>query len=1542
MLMNHKTCSLLVALLLFGIAQCLPYVTVCPPQWTTPPPPCDECNNCPPGSTGAGGPGDGGFGRESGMAMGGSDCSSCGGMPVWQVREAQVDYRLFDRPLAFTPAYGPSINLDLVYQTWQPTDAAYYPDNSLNPLFGPQWHSLWSSDLVIDGRAYWNYLGGRIVFEFDSDPNFSLPAYHDGSRVEIVTNGSSVVIGGRVYRSNGQVLEYLEGATSTQFLLSSVIDANGRSLTFSYDGYGRLDEITDATGGTTTFQYGDLDGDMDVSNDRVVTEINAPGNRTAYFAYDYFSGTSHPGWYLTNIIDTVGISSSFGYGYETVGIFGDYFPLETLTTPYGTTSFQYLDYPTNYYGLTLLITEPNGGQHLYLHGYSQWGLPDVPSSFDSGVIPTGLPLGTLDTSRAANNTFYWGPLQLAGIGNLDVHNWDWDEFKRARIRHWLGHYDDWDNHMHTSDTLSWEQSPSPDGTTEGQVTWYDYAGKDPYNPDLIGTGTQMPSVIARVLPDGDTWYQYFEYNSLGKVTKKVETYTQTDGNVGTRTNTYTYAGNGIDLVLHLGVHGEQVVSNYFGNSYHQVDASYDALNQETRYTYNADRQMTSMVRPSGLTTTNYYFVSGPSEGRLEQTIDIEINRVNSYTYVDDLVYSHTDERGLTVTNYWDGLQRLVGRVYPDGTSISNIYVALDITATKDRLGHWAYFSYNGIRQKNAEWDAHGVETGYGYCDCGALLSVTNAVSTPVEMLTSFGYDFQGNRLFTYYPDATETNWFDALGRNIVTGDAWGYRWFFYNNQGLLTVVSNIYGPESITVYDIDDHPLYVTDANGVTITNTYDDLHRLSTRTYPDGGVERFGYSARGLVAYTNQLDFVTRFVYDEASRKIAETNANNEVLLYTNNAAGDLLSLTDGENQTTRWGYDEYGRVTNKLDQASTEILRYAYDPNSRLTNRWSVAKGNTKYSYDAVGNLTLVNYPVSPDVTLQYDPLNRVTNMVDAVGTTKYAYAIGGQLWTEDGPWSNDTVTNIYTSRLRTGLRLQQPTGVWTNAFGYDAAKRLTSVTSPAGTFSHTLGATAPASALIKKLLLPNTSYITNTYDEVARMLSTTLKHSSHSTLNAHQYTYNDGHQRTQQTFPDSSTASYTYDSIGQLKVATSSTSGESVGYAYDGAWNLNRRTNYFGVSTFTPNSLNELTAVTDPSPTTINYTYDDNGNLTAEGEPPYPVYFSYDDENRLVAVQNEYYYQPQWRVEYSYDGMGRLRHRSSFYWDSYYEQWVEWDAARYLYDGWRVIQDRAGDNTPTVSYTRGTDLSGSLEGAGGIGGMLARSHGYSSGNWSTHNFYHADGNGNITYLVTSAQGLAASYRYDPYGSLLDEVDYVGNTYRFSSKLFDAETVLYYYGYRWYDANLQRWLNRDPLGDEAFWNSRVAVSEDLRYSSFTDPNLYLFVDNNPLTRVDGFGLLSTLPIPPETAPPPKRAPKRTPKTKPIVIRPLPLLLCIHRKVDPPRFEICKKTGEIDEPAWGKPGDPNYLPAFKICIYTCPKQGVARRYFPEGTSCEEFIIQPF
>ncbi|MCL4786803.1 MAG: hypothetical protein KJ070_08425, partial [Verrucomicrobia bacterium] len=153
-----------------------------------------------------------------------------------------------------------------------------------------------------------------------------------------------------------------------------------------------------------------------------------------------------------------------------------------------------------------------------------------------------------------------------------------------------------------------------------------------------------------------------------------------------------------------------------------------------------------------------------------------------------------------------------------------------------------------------------------------------------------------------------------------------------------------------------------------------------------------------------------------------------------------------------------------------------------------------------------------------------------------TTYAYTGGGQLWTEDCPFSNDTVTNSYTSRLRTGLAFQQPAGLWANGFWYDHAKRLTNVTSPAGTCSYTLVGQA---SRLSKLTLPNTSYITNHYNNVARLLFTKLNNSSHSTLNSHQYTYNSGNQRTKHTRPDNSHLTFSYDNLGQLTIVRATNS-------------------------------------------------------------------------------------------------------------------------------------------------------------------------------------------------------------------------------------------------------------------------------------------------------------------------------------------------------------------------------------------------------------------
>jgi RHS repeat-associated protein len=680
------------------------------------------------------------------------------------------------------------------------------------------------------------------------------------------------------------------------------------------------------------------------------------------------------------------------------------------------------------------------------------------------------------------------------------------------------------------------------------------------------------------------------------------------------------------------------------------------------------------------------------------------------------------------------------------------------------------------------------------------------------------------------------------------------------------------------VFDIEDRPIYITDANQVTVTNTYDLLGRLSSRTYPDSGTEGFTYSARGLVVYTNQLFMTNFYAYDPAGRKIVETNADGQILRYTNNAAGDLLSLTDGKAQLTQWNYDQYGRATNKLDQAGTVVLTYQYDAGSRLTNRWSAAKLNTRYKYDNAGNLTVIDYsggatPPTFNVTNSYDALNRLTNMVDGVGVTKYTYTSGGFLYTEDGPFAGDTVTNVYSNRLRVGLGLQQPTGAWTNGFAYDDAKRLTNVTSQAGSFGYAYDAVRLQ--LPAKLSLPNSSYITNVYDVNARLLSTMLNNSSGATLDAATYGYNTANQRTNFLNAAGTNVAFTYDDIGQLKIATSSVAAENRGYAYDAAWNLNDRTNNGVNTTFSVDVKNQLT-----SAGSTNFHYDANGNLTNRTPSSgFAVTNFYDVENRLVAVMtssNSGVGTIPIQTTFVYDGLGRLRQQ--IWWTNSAgggsgggspppptggtNTWFIVGGIEYIYDGNRVIQERDYNNNPLVSYTRGNDLSGTMQGAGGIGGLLARSDGYSSGNFSDHNFYHADGNGNITYLVNSSQALAASYRYDPFGNLISSSGSlaVSNTYRFSSKEFIPSVGLYYYLFRFYDPSLQRWLTRDPFGELGLMLVSGLKSPGLSPARLSDihgnEDLYEYDLNDPENNVDpvGFALVpgAGTPHPPNPHQPP------------------------------------------------------------------------------------------
>ena len=136
-------------------------------------------------------------------------------------------------------------------------------------------------------------------------------------------------------------------------------------------------------------------------------------------------------------------------------------------------------------------------------------------------------------------------------------------------------------------------------------------------------------------------------------------------------------------------------------------------------------------------------------------------------------------------------------------------------------------------------------------------------------------------------------------------------------------------------------------------------------------------------------------------------------------------------------------------------------------------------------------------------------------------------------------------------------------------------------------------------------------------------------------------------------------------------------------------------------------------------------------------------------------------------------------------------------------------------TTKYYWGKDLSGTLQGAGGVGGLL-----YETIDGVIYIPCY-DNNGNVTKYVDENGNIVASYTYDAFGVLIAKSGPLADVFRhrFSTKYYDAETGLYYYGYRFYHPALMRWLNRDPIEEDG------------------GLNLYGFCGNNGVVKYDKDG---------------------------------------------------------------------------------------------------------
>ena len=624
----------------------------------------------------------------------------------------------------------------------------------------------------------------------------------------------------------------------------------------------------------------------------------------------------------------------------------------------------------------------------------------------------------------------------------------------------------------------------------------------------------------------------------------------------------------------------------------------------------------------------------------------------------------------------------------------------------------------------------------------------------------------------------------------------------------------------------------VADGQTRTTMHEYDAMGRRMRTVLPDGGAVTFEYEPTGeLRSQAGTRTYPVRYEYDARGRL---------------NALATFRGATNATPDVTRWGYDpQRGWLTTKV-YADGSTNRYTYRPDGLLSSRVSARGVETVYAYDAGGSLTNTAYSDgTPGVAVGLDRLGRAVGICDATGSRTNVYADDGQVQREILPGSIGEIEYEYDGLgRRTNLvaRAANGSAAYQVGYHYDEAGRLFSVGSGDHVTRYAHGAdgrtvTGQVTAVAGEDRLRGT----RRYDALGRLERVEWANGE-TTVSSCAYGYDAADQRSRCTALDGSYWTYAYDALGQVIAGRKSAADDTsitnyhYEYNYDLIGNRNSAIDGAGRRTlYSVNALNQYTNIglpqlvrevtwsgtvftfdggtggrqsTQAATKQIVCRYDPDGNLVDDGEWAYV----WDGENWLVLVSNL-----QSRITFSYDYLSRRVGKTVWSNSSFILQ-----QSSFLYDGWNLVSECrvSGVSTQIAWYVWGLDLSDSLQGAGGIGGLLSSSSGGTTSVSSV--FYTCDGNGNVTDLVDTNGVAAAHYEYDPFGNVIAKtgVDPVNNPFGFSTKYVDQETGLSYYGYRYYSPTMGRWISRDPIGEAG------------------GENVYGFVGNDAIGAVDALGL--------------------------------------------------------------------------------------------------------
>ena len=290
---------------------------------------------------------------------------------------------------------------------------------------------------------------------------------------------------------------------------------------------------------------------------------------------------------------------------------------------------------------------------------------------------------------------------------------------------------------------------------------------------------------------------------------------------------------------------------------------------------------------------------------------------------------------------------------------------------------------------------------------------------------------------------------------------------------------------------------------------------------------------------------------------------------------------------------------------------------------------------------------------------------------------------------------------------------------------------------------------------------------------------------------YQYDDGGNITTETVNASDTNLYRYNNDNQLTSWTS-TAGVETDWFYDASGNRGTQTVAGGpTTTYQYGADNRLASSTTGGQTT-GYDYDNNGNLWQKTAGADTTTYAFSSDNELTSISSS-----GTTATFTYDAEGKRTAKT-----------VNGVTTQFVYDGIKLIAEKDASGAITATYFY--DANGKL--------VSMKKNGQSY-------YFHLNHRGDVVSITDASQTVAASYRYDPWGNILDSTGTFANSqpFRCVSYYWDKETGLYYLMARYYEPTLGRFISKD-----VFLRLKEAPKAQLKYA---------YATNNPIMNVDPDG---------------------------------------------------------------------------------------------------------